>query len=96
MVVLTEMPNQAIIDGFKGVIDFYLWRGLPCARKWPVWRKRKPTPREKAAQDAFAEAMRATKTMPEYIIDQYRRMAEGTRWRWQDIFLRAYLTGTRY
>lgn len=35
MARLKALPSLDIIRGFKGVIDFYLWRGLPCARKWP-------------------------------------------------------------
>ena len=35
MARLTALPSIDIIRGFKGTIDFYLWRGLPCARKWP-------------------------------------------------------------
>lgn len=29
------MPALEIIRGFKGTLDFYYWRGVPCVRKWP-------------------------------------------------------------
>ena len=35
MAKLIALPHQAIIDGFKGTIDFYVWKGLSVARKWP-------------------------------------------------------------
>ncbi len=35
MARLTALPSLDIIHGFQGVLDFYLWKGLPCARKWP-------------------------------------------------------------
>ena len=35
MVRLTVLPHMDIIDGLKGNIDFYVHRGIPCARTWP-------------------------------------------------------------
>lgn len=35
MARLTALPSLDIIHGFQGILDFYLWKGLPCARKWP-------------------------------------------------------------
>ncbi len=29
------MPALEIIRGFKGTLDFYYWKGIPCVRKWP-------------------------------------------------------------
>ena len=50
MARLTQMPAQAVIDGFKGVLDMYYWLRIPCARKWPRHPKRKPYPDELANQ----------------------------------------------
>lgn len=96
MAVIKAMPSQAIISTMAGAVDYYLWKGLPCARMWPRWKPRTPHPDEKANQDAFAHAMELTKTLPEYIIDQYKRMTVGTPWRWQDLFVRSYMSGIRY
>lgn len=35
MPVIKTMPALEVIRGFKGTLDFYLWKGLPCVRKWP-------------------------------------------------------------
>jgi len=96
MATLKAMPSKAVISMMAGTVDYYLWRGLPCARKWPRWPKRAPYPTEKANQDAFAHAMALTKTLPEFIIDQYKRMVAGTPYRWQDLFVRSYMSGIRY
>lgn len=96
MAVLTQMPEQAIIDQFKGLIDFYLWKGIPCARRWPRWGKREPTPEEKANQDKFAYCNAIAPYLPEYIKDQYKRMAAGTSLTWRDLWVRAYMTGIAY
>jgi len=96
MAVLKKMPSLAMISMMAGTVDYYLWKGIPCARKWPHWPPRKPYPTEKANQDAFAHAMELTKTLPTFIIRQYKRMAAGTPFRWQDLFVRSYMSGIRY
>jgi len=96
MAVLTQMPQQHIIDGFKGVVDFYEYKGIPCARKWPVWHPRQPSDTERAAQEAFAYINRIASQLPEYIKDQYHRMAVGTPWTWKDLLVKAYIHGLDY
>jgi len=96
MAVLTKMPNEAIISTFKGVIDFYLWKGIPCCRKWPRWQRRQPYPEEKANQDAFAYINKAYINLPTYIKDQWTHMAEGTPLTAKDLFVRAYMSGIDY
>lgn len=39
MARLDALPSKDIIHGFRGIIDFYLWRGLPVARSWPKMGK---------------------------------------------------------
>lgn len=95
MAVLRQMPQQAIISGFKGTIDFYLWKGIPCARKWPHWPKRVPYPQEKANQDRFAYAVHIWPLLSEYLREMYRQMTVGTDWTPRDIFMRCYLSGHR-
>lgn len=46
MAVLERLPETAIIKGFKGSVDFYLWKGIACARMWP----RKAVPTKTAAE----------------------------------------------
>lgn len=90
---LDKMPSQEIIDGLKGVVDFYYWKGIPCARKWPHWAKREPTPDEKAAQDRFAYAARSWKNLPEYVKAAYNNMAASTFNTGREIYMRTYLSG---
>lgn len=96
MAVLSKMPNQAVITGFYGVVDFYLWKGIPCARMWPVWDPRDPHPLEKANQDDFAYIAREAKNLPEYMIQQYRDQAAGTTLTWRDLAIQAYMKGIPY
>ena len=93
MAVLTAMPSEAIISAFKGVVDFYLWKGKACARKWPHWPKRQPYPEEKENQDAFTVAIAAIKLLDENTIEAWKAMAMGTPYTWRDLAIRGYMSG---
>ena len=86
MAVIAKMPNQKIVDGLRGVIDFYLWKGVAVARMWPYWPPRKPHPREKANQDEWGKIARAARTLPPNIVQAYKDMARGTPYTWRDLF----------
>ena len=96
MAKLTSMPEQAVIDAFKGYVDFYFWKGIPCARAWPYWPPRDPTPAEKANQDEFAYIVKLYNSIPANIIDRYRVLAVGTQYTCRDLFIKAFLVGIRY
>lgn len=96
MAVLDKLPEKAIISAFKGVVDFYLWKGIPVARKWPYFPKREPSPLEIEIRQTFAYANHMAGQLPEYIIDQYKRMATGTPFSWKDLFVRSYISGIQY
>jgi hypothetical protein len=93
MAVLTKMPEMAIVDGFKGTLDFYVHKGQVVVRKWPRYQPRVPTADEKANQDLFSYAMKAWRTLPLYLQRQYRTMAVSTKFRPQDIYIRLYIQG---
>lgn len=93
MAKIGKLPDQQIIDGFKGVVDFYLYMGIPCARKWPVWKPREPTLLEKANQEKFAYINKAYKTLPVEIIEAFEREASATPFTAKDLVVRAYMKG---
>jgi len=47
------LPSESEIHGYKGVLDFYLWRGLPVVRKWPYNPKSHHSPATIAAAEKF-------------------------------------------
>lgn len=95
MARITAMPAQATIDRFADAVDFYMWKGVPCARKWPHWPRRTPTPTEKLHQDLFAYVSQMWLSLPEYLKAMYRDMAVSTPVTGRDIFVRAYLNASR-
>lgn len=96
MVVLARLPEQAIIDGFKGTVDFYMYKDTACARSWPHYYPRTPTAPERANQDAFAYINRVARDLPPYILDQFKRMAQSTPFTWKDLLVRSYIRGIPY
>lgn len=103
MAKLKVLPELAIIDGFKGKVDFYLYHptcdpslkgpGIPVARKWP----RSPGHlRAQAVMDQwsdFSYAASAWNLLSEEIQSAYRALAVGSGLSGRDLFSRSYLSG---
>jgi len=93
MATIAALPEQSIIDGYKGIIDFYVCRGQPCVRRWPRYFTREPHPLEAFGQQQFGYINHLAPTLPEFIKDQYRRLAQGTKFTWKDLLVQAYMKG---
>lgn len=94
MAKLAGMPQQAIVDGFKGTIDFYLWMGIPVARSWPRRRTIPFTPQEKANWPLFATAVKVWANSPVYVQDAYRSMSSASSLSGRDLASKLYLNAT--
>ena len=90
---LAEMPSQAVISGFKGVVDFYDYCGIPCFRKWPVYTSKKRSPAVEAQYSAFGYSAALWKSLSREIQETYNTMATGTGLTGRDMFTRAYIKG---
>lgn len=103
MAKLKVLPELAIIDGFKGKVDFYVnyqssdpelrGRGVPCARKWPRSPGHRRAPAVEAQWAAFAYAAAHWSSLSDEIQAAYNEMASGTGLSGRDFFTRSYLTG---
>lgn len=93
MAKITSFPAQAIISGFKGTLDFYIWRGIKCVRKWPRSPGHKRAPAVEAQWAAFSYASKEWGNISPYIKAAYQRLSEGSGLSARDWFMRSYLTG---
>jgi len=103
MAKLIALPEQAIISGFKGVIDFYVnyqscnrevaGEGIPCARKWPRSPGHKRAPAVMAQWSAFSESAKYWSQLSPEIQAPYNKMAESTGLTGRDMFTRGYISG---
>ncbi len=96
MVKLKQMPNQEIVDSLSGSVDFYFWRGIPVARKWPHWPPRVPTPAEKANQDLFGYGAGAWSRLPLIVKQAYKRQAISTSYTGRDLFTVSFINRIWY
>lgn len=94
MAHLDVLPEQHIIAGFKGTIDFYVHRGIPCARRWPRYHPRPPSPDELFNQDNFARLNQLASTLGQEVKEAWGLMVAGTSWTWKDAFVKAGIRGS--
>ena len=59
MARLKNLPSLDIIRGFRGCIDYYLWKGVPCARSWPRFRPENWGAPSRAAAELFGAVVTA-------------------------------------
>lgn len=93
MAKIQALPGRKIIDGFKGVIDFYLHDGVPCARRWPRNFGRSQTPASVAQQPMFTYAAQAAITVSPIVQQAYVDIAGACGLHWKDWFMRGYISG---
>lgn len=93
MAKLTVLPEQTIISGLKGKIDFYLWLGLPVARKWPRSPGHNRAPAVQAQWTAFTEAAQLWSQLDDEVRQAWQEMAIGTAMTARDLFTQAYISG---
>ncbi len=92
MAIITKMPALTIIKGFRGTLDFYVWKGIACVRSWPRSPGRKRAPAVEAQWSAFSEATKLWSLLSPEVQDAYNRMAAGTHLTGRDIQVKSYLT----
>jgi len=93
MAKLVNMPSLAIIDGFKGIVDYYVYMGLPCARRWPHSPGKKRAPDVEAQWPAWTNATRLWMQLSPFIQDAYKQLAAGTYISGYEWFIRGYISG---
>ena len=93
MVKLTALPDQAIIDGFKGKIDFYVHDGVACVRRWPRSPGRRRSPAVMAQWPAFTSASRLWSYLSPEVQNFYISMGGNSNLSGRDLFMRSYISG---
>jgi len=103
MAKLKVLPELAIIDGFKGKVDFYVYHascdpelrgeGIAVARKWPRSPGHKRAPAVEAQWEAFSYAAGAWTLLSPEVQEAYRALSVGSGLSGRDLFTRSYLKG---
>ncbi len=77
MAKLTALPSLDIIRGFKGTLDFYIRRGVPCVRKWPHTPRSRRTPATIAAASLFGGILKSYRLVADTVLEAYQQNAKG-------------------
>lgn len=93
MAKLSSMPQEAIVSGYKGVVDFYYYMGIAVARSWP----RKPVYTRSAAEVAthapFVQAVALWPRLSPEVQSAYQTMATNSALTGRDVFTKSYISG---
>lgn len=93
MAKLDKLPQKQIIDGYKGIIDFYLWKGIPIARKWPVFRPYQFSQAQLANQQAFSYINKLWSSIDLLIKTQLTYFLRNATITAKDLYVRGYMKG---
>lgn len=95
MARLAALPESAIISGYKGTVDFYLWKGLAVARAWPRTPGKKRAASVEAQWPVFADAAALWNTLAPEVQDAYNRMASGSTLSGRDMQVKMYINAQK-
>jgi len=84
-----------IINGFKGVLDFYVYKGVPCVRSWPRSPGHDRAPAVQAQWPAFTWAAKSWKHLNIEIKEAYNQMAVSTYKTGKDLYMQSFISGSK-
>ena len=93
MAILKHMIGEKVISGFKGVIDFYYYMGIPCARTWPHSPGHKRSPEVMAGWPAFTYSVREWNNISPVVRRAYESLTMNSGLSARDLFMRSYMKG---
>lgn len=93
---LESIPDSGTIIALRGDIDFYFWKGIPVARRWPRKSTVPRTAKEIRSSELFSAAAKMTGMIDPLVaqswkdavaggqgvtwVDAFRAMARGKSW----------------
>ena len=92
MAKITKMPGMEVVDGFKGVIDYYVHCGQACVRSWPTSPGHGRAPAVEAQWPAWTVASRLWALLSQDVRDAFNQMAAGTNLSGRDIQVKSYIS----
>jgi len=94
--IITAMPSEDIISGYKGTLDFYVHRGIQCVRKWPQSPGKLRSPPVTQQWPIFTAAAKEWKHLSAAVQEAYNQYATDSGLTGRDLFMRAYIRGLYY
>lgn len=77
----------------KGVVDYYVYMGIPCARSWPRSPGHDRAPAVQAQWPAFTWAASNWSELSLEVKQAYNQLAVGTNMTGKDLFMKSFIKG---
>jgi len=91
MARLATLPSVDIISGYRGKVDYYVWLGLPCARRWPRNKNKTRAAAVQAQWSVFTDAVNQWSELAAEVRDAYKAMATGSTLSGRDMMVKMYI-----
>lgn len=91
MAIITKLPGLKIIDGFKGVLDFYVYMGKVVVRTWPKKPSMPRSPASTATALVFGYAAHYWNALSPEIQQAYNDTASGSSLTGRDLFVKSFI-----
>lgn len=85
MPLLDSLPDPDTIKRWEGQLDYYVWRGLPIVRKWPIMTVKTRSPAVQAQQAAYFQWLRDASQTAAPLRLTALAQTKGSHWTWRDI-----------
>ncbi|GAI32170.1 unnamed protein product [marine sediment metagenome] len=93
MAKIKALPGKDVIGGFRGVLDFYVWCGIPCVRSWPRSPGQQRAPLVEQQWPIFGFSGTYWNHLPLEIKEAYNQMAAGVPTTGREIFTKSFISG---
>lgn len=90
MAKLTRLPDPETIDMLKGTIDFFVTRGINCARSWPRYDSSHYPPSVQIEWASFTYINKLASLLDTSVRRLLLQLASGTRYTWKDFLMVFY------
>lgn len=84
MARLASLPDPDSIKKLRGIIDYAVWRGVPYARQWPVYKAYKTTPAMQTQISTYTQWLQTVARTEPQLVSAARNATKGTAWTWRD------------
>lgn len=85
MPVLDSLPDPDTIKKQRGQIDYYVWKGLPVARKWPTYTASKRSPAVMTQVATYTTWLTTVHQTAPLLIQTARLLTAGSNWTYRDL-----------
>lgn len=92
MAIITEMLGEKVISGFRGVLDYYYYMGIPCVRSWPKKPSAERSPAVRAQWPIWGYITKHWNYLPPEIRRAYEQTATGSSLTGRDLFIKAFIS----